>query len=83
MGQWRELVHDKVELTLRFARAVLGMGRFSGGSRMITLPVTEIAALGTLIATHGAIRVAELAGDDIFETLIAIAVLVYETYPNQ
>lgn len=50
---------------------------------MISLPLTEIAALGTQIATHGAIRAAEVAGDEIFEMLISIAVLVYETYPNQ
>lgn len=49
---------------------------------MITLSIAEIAALGTQVATHGAIRAAEVAGDDIFEMLIAIAVLVYETYPN-
>lgn len=49
---------------------------------MITLPVAEIATLGTQIATHGAIRVTEVAGDDIFEMLIGIAVLVYETYPG-
>ncbi len=49
---------------------------------MITLPITEIASLGTEVATHGAIRAAEVAGDQIFEMLIAIAVLVYETYPG-
>ena len=53
-----------------------------GGTRMITLPLAEIATLGTQIATHGAIRAAEVAGDDIFEMLIAIAILVYETYPG-
>lgn len=49
---------------------------------MITLSIAEIATLGTQVATHGAIRAAEVAGDDIFEMLIAIAVLVYETYPK-
>jgi hypothetical protein len=49
---------------------------------MITLPITEIASLGTEVATHGAIRAAEVAGDQIFEMLIAIAILVYETYPG-
>jgi len=49
---------------------------------MITLPVTEIASLGTQVATHGAIRAAEVAGDQVFEMLIAIAILVYETYPG-
>ena len=49
---------------------------------MITLPITEIASLGTDVATHGAIRAAEVAGDQVFEMLIAIAILVYETYPG-
>lgn len=49
---------------------------------MITLPAAEIATLGTQIATHGAIRAAEVAGDEIFEMLISIAILVYETYPS-
>lgn len=49
---------------------------------MITLPITEIASLATEVATHGAIRAAEVAGDQIFEMLIAIAILVYETYPG-
>jgi hypothetical protein len=49
---------------------------------MITLPITEIAALGTQVATHGAIRAAEMVGDDIFEMMISIAIIVYETYPG-
>lgn len=49
---------------------------------MITLPITEIASLGTQVATHGALRAAETAGDQVFEMLIAIAILVYETYPG-
>lgn len=53
-----------------------------GGMQMITLPITEIASLGTQIATHGAIRAAEMVADDIFELMIAIAIIVYETYPG-
>lgn len=49
---------------------------------MTTLPVAEIASLGTQVATHGAIRAAEVAADEVFEMLIAIAILVYETYPG-
>ncbi|WP_447727683.1 hypothetical protein [Sphingomonas koreensis] len=49
---------------------------------MITLPIAEIASLGTQVATHGAIRAAEVAADEVFEMLIAIAILVYETYPG-
>lgn len=48
---------------------------------MITLPIQEIATLGTQVATHGAIRATEVVGDDIFEMLISIAILVYEMYP--
>lgn len=49
---------------------------------MITLPIAEIAPLGTQIASHGAIRATEVAADQVFEMLIAIAILVYETYPG-
>ncbi|WP_423606098.1 hypothetical protein [Sphingomonas sp. MS122] len=49
---------------------------------MIPLPITEIASLGTQVATHGALRAAEMVADDIFEMMIAIAILVYETYPG-
>ncbi|MEG3181712.1 hypothetical protein [Sphingomonas sp. LT1P40] len=49
---------------------------------MITMSLAEIATLGTQIATHGAIRASEMVSDDIFELMIAIAILVYETYPG-
>lgn len=41
--------------------------------------IEEIAQLGTQIATSGAIRVAEAARDDVFEHIIAVAVLIYQT----
>jgi hypothetical protein len=49
---------------------------------MISLPLAEIAELGTQIASHGAIRFGEFVNDEIFEMLIGIAILVYETYPG-
>lgn len=42
---------------------------------MIALPLAEIATLGTQVATHGALRVAEIAGDDVFEMIIAVVIL--------
>ncbi len=48
---------------------------------MIALPLAEIATLGTQVATHGALRAAEIAGDEVFEMMISIAILIYETYP--
>jgi hypothetical protein len=49
---------------------------------MIALPLAEIATLGTQVAAHGAIRIAEFAGDEVFEMLIGIAILVYEAQPG-
>lgn len=43
---------------------------------MIALPLAEIAALGTQVASHGALRVAEMAGDDVFEMMIALVILI-------
>ncbi len=47
---------------------------------MLTLSLQDIAALGTQVATHGSLRVAEVAGDDVFEMMIAIVVIVYQTH---
>lgn len=46
---------------------------------MLTLACSDIAALGTPIAMHGTIRASEIAADDIFEMMVAIVVIVYET----
>ncbi len=49
---------------------------------IVTIPLTDIVELGTQVATTGAIRVAEASGDQVFEYIIAVAMLVYEMYPN-
>lgn len=49
---------------------------------IVTIPLAEIVDLGTQVATTGAIRVAEASGDQVFEYIIAVAMLVYEMYPN-
>lgn len=43
-----------------------------------SLDLAQIAELPTQIATSGALRVVEVASDDIFEYVIAIASLIYE-----
>lgn len=49
---------------------------------IVTIPLAEIVELGTQVATTGAIRAAEASGDQVFEYIIAVAMLVYEMYPN-
>ncbi|MBX9797032.1 hypothetical protein [Sphingomonas sp.] len=47
----------------------------------LRLDPSEIANLATPIATAGAIRADVLAADDLFEFLVGIAVVIYETSP--
>lgn len=47
-----------------------------------TLDLAQIAELPTQIAASTALRVTEMAGDDIFEMVIAIVTIIYETQPN-
>lgn len=47
------------------------------------LDITGIVDLGTQVATSGAIRVAEVVGDDIFDYIIGVAILLYELHPNE
>lgn len=49
---------------------------------IVTMALAEIVELGTQVATTGAIRAAEASGDQVFEYIIAVAMLVYEMYPN-
>jgi hypothetical protein len=46
---------------------------------MLTLALSDIATLGTQVAMHGAIRASEIAGDEIFEMMVAIVIIVYDT----
>ncbi len=47
-----------------------------------SLDLSQIVELPTQIATSGALRVLEVASDDIFEYVIAIATIIYEMQPN-
>ena len=42
------------------------------------IDLADIAELGTQVATSGAMRFAEVAQDQVFEYVIAVATLVYE-----
>ena len=46
------------------------------------IDISHIVDLGTHVAQSGAIRVAEIAGDDIFEYLIAVAQMVENIAPG-
>lgn len=45
------------------------------------LDAGEIVDLGTQIATSGAIRPLEAEVDQLFEYVIAVAILIYDMYP--
>lgn len=47
-----------------------------------SLDLSQIAELPTQIATSGALRVIEVASDDIFKYVIAIATIIYELQPS-
>lgn len=49
---------------------------------LVTIAMADIVELGTQVATTGAIRATEASGDQVFEYIIAVAMLVYEMYPN-
>ena len=46
------------------------------------LDIGHIVELGTQVAQVGAIRVAELVANDIFDYTIGLVVLIYETNPG-
>lgn len=46
------------------------------------LDTHEIIDLGTQVAATGAIRAVESDTDQIFEFVIAVAILIYEMYPG-
>jgi hypothetical protein len=42
------------------------------------IDINHIVELGTQVATIGAIRAAEVTGDDVFEYIIGVAIVIYE-----
>ncbi|MBP2274976.1 MULTISPECIES: hypothetical protein [Sphingomonas] len=49
---------------------------------IFNIDINQIVDLGTQIGTSGAIRSLELVGDDVFDYIIGVAILIYEIYPN-
>lgn len=46
------------------------------------LDIGQIVELGTHVAQSGAIRMGEIVGDDVFEYIIGVAIIVYEMDPD-
>lgn len=46
------------------------------------IDIGDIVELGTQVAATGAIRLAEIVGDDVFDYVISIAIIVYESDPG-
>lgn len=46
------------------------------------IDIAQVAELTTSVATVGAIRAAEVVGDELFEYTVAIIELVYELLPD-
>ena len=46
------------------------------------IDIGEIAEMTSQVAITGAIRVSDGVGDDMFEYLVGIAILIYEMFPN-
>ena len=49
---------------------------------LFRIDIGEIADLANSVAINGAIRVMDGMGDDMFEYIVAVVVLVYEMYPD-
>lgn len=46
------------------------------------IDIGQIIELGTQVATTGAMRIAEVVGDDTFEYIVSIAIITYEMDPG-
>lgn len=49
---------------------------------IIGIDINQIVELGTHVATVGAIGAGEVARDKVFEYIISVAVVIYETHPT-
>ena len=45
---------------------------------LLTIDIASIADLATRVATAGALRPMDIGGDDIFEYVIGIAIVIHE-----
>lgn len=49
---------------------------------LFTINIADIADLATFVAINGAAVIAEYSGDQLFETIVGVAALVYEMDPD-
>lgn len=50
---------------------------------LIGLDIGQIVDLGTHVATTGAMRVADMVSDELFDLIISVAILIYELDPGE
>jgi hypothetical protein len=48
---------------------------------IFSIDINHIADLATQVGTSGAIRALEQVGDDVFDYIIGVAILIYELDP--
>ena len=48
---------------------------------VFSIDINHIADLATQVGTSGAIRALEHVGDDVFDSIIGVAILIYEVSP--
>ena len=48
---------------------------------IFSIDINQIADLATQVGTSGAIRALEIVGDDVFDYIIGVAILIYEVHP--
>jgi len=49
---------------------------------LIQMNLGEIAELGTQVAVHGAVRASEIGSDYLFDLIVAVAILIFESSPG-
>lgn len=49
---------------------------------LVSIDLGKIVELGTQVATTGALRMADLMPDDVFEMIVGIGMLIYELDPR-
>ncbi|WP_404367283.1 hypothetical protein AB5I39_12485 [Sphingomonas sp. MMS24-J45] len=48
---------------------------------IFSIDINHIVDLTTQVGTSGAIRSLEMVGDDVFDYIIGVAILIYEVHP--
>ena len=49
---------------------------------IFSIDINHVVDLATQIGTSGSIRSLEMVGDDVFDYIIGVAILIYEVHPQ-